>query len=118
MLTPARDAQYQANQFPPTCTPICTPTCTHTLACTPTHPATHSHIHKRQHGIIRKQALELQCIEKVGHVEFVGINFYSRQQAPGKDYIAKYIQRARDFGLSNYLDQGFGLTIVNQTGCD
>ena len=62
--------------------------------------------------------LELQCVEKLGHVEFVGINFYSQQQNPGQAYIDGMIKRARAKGLGVYLDaKPFKTTIVPQTNC-
>ena len=59
--------------------------------------------------------LELQCIDKLNHVEFVGINFYSRQRNPGKKYIENILQLARDRGLGVYMDSGFKVTIVDQS---
>eukprot|EP00944_MAST-04C_sp_MAST-4C-sp1_P016021 g16021.t1 len=59
--------------------------------------------------------LELQCVQKMNHVDFVGINFYSRQRNPGKAYIDRILQLARDRGLGVYMDSGFKVTIVDQS---
>jgi hypothetical protein len=61
--------------------------------------------------------LEMQCVEKFNHVEFVGLNFYSRQQTPGKIYIDNMLQVARDRGLGIYMDHGEKVTIVDQENC-
>eukprot|EP00039_Didymoeca_costata_P028050 m.19838 g.19838 ORF g.19838 m.19838 type:complete len:216 (+) comp6686_c0_seq2:85-732(+) len=61
--------------------------------------------------------LELQCVEELGHVDFVGINFYSSFKDPGMQYINTFVDHARAFGLGVYLDHGEGVTIVNQTDC-
>ena len=55
-------------------------------------------------------------MEKFGHVDFVGINFYARP-CTGKAYIDRLIQIARYHGLGMYLDGGTGIQITDQTNC-
>uniref|UniRef100_A0A0G4IAK7 Uncharacterized protein n=1 Tax=Chromera velia CCMP2878 TaxID=1169474 RepID=A0A0G4IAK7_9ALVE len=62
--------------------------------------------------------IEFQCTEKRGRVDFVGINFYSRQQFSSVEYVDLIEQRARERGLGVYLDSGFGLTRLNHSSCD
>jgi len=61
--------------------------------------------------------LELQCVEEAGHVWFVGINFYSRQQSPGDEYVQNFLQVGRDFGLGPYMDSGLKVTVVDHSNC-
>ena len=61
--------------------------------------------------------LEVQCVEKFGHVDFVGINFYVQFAQPGKKYVENLIDIARGHGLGMYLDGGTGIQIVDQTNC-
>ena len=61
--------------------------------------------------------VELQCVAKNNHVDFVGINFYSRQRQPGQAYINAMLNAARARGLGGYMTSGEGLTIVPQVNC-
>ena len=58
--------------------------------------------------------IEFQCVEKVDHVWFVGLNWYSRQRIVSKDYIDSLLSAARKRGLSYFMDYGTGVTIVDQ----
>ena len=58
--------------------------------------------------------IEFQCVEKVDHVWFVGINWYSRQRIVSKDYINSLLSAARKRGLGYFMDYGTGVTIVDQ----
>ena len=60
---------------------------------------------------------EFQCVERWGHVWFVGINWYSRIQNATQDYIEHILDRSRERGLGMYMDKGEGVRIVDQKDC-
>jgi len=61
--------------------------------------------------------LEMQCVEILGHVAFVGVNFYS--SVPEHTYLEemKAAWHARGLDEFIYPASGAQLTPVNQTGC-
>ena len=61
--------------------------------------------------------IELQCVEKLDHVWFIGINFYSKQRNATQEYIDSMLQAARARGLGVYLDNGFGVHAIDQQNC-
>lgn len=61
--------------------------------------------------------IELQCLEKLDHVWFVGINWYSRSLNTTEAYIDSMLNAARKRGLGFYMDHGEKVTIVDQKDC-
>jgi hypothetical protein len=61
--------------------------------------------------------LEMQCVEILGHVAFVGVNFYS--SVPEHTYLEEMKQAWHNRGLDEYIypKSGKQLTLVDQTGC-
>lgn len=59
--------------------------------------------------------LEMQCVEWMEHVIFVGINYYSKTQTEAAFQEIDAAARAR--GLGFWLDQGFGLKRVDHSNC-
>eukprot|EP00928_Gymnodinium_smaydae_P076702 TRINITY_DN5975_c1_g2_i1.p1 TRINITY_DN5975_c1_g2~~TRINITY_DN5975_c1_g2_i1.p1 ORF type:complete len:254 (+),score=52.42 TRINITY_DN5975_c1_g2_i1:48-764(+) len=59
--------------------------------------------------------IEMQCVEWLHHVAFVGINFYAKVKG---DAVFKEMEAAaRARGLGFYMDKGFGLRRVDFTDC-
>lgn len=58
--------------------------------------------------------IEFQCVEKLDHVWFVGINWYSRERNVTKAYIDGLLHAARARGLGFYMDKGMGVYSVDQ----
>jgi hypothetical protein len=67
--------------------------------------------------------IEFQCSEKKsldhpnGHVDFVGINWYSKEPVLSKDKLDLMLQRARDRGLGPYMDSGLKVRTMPQANC-
>ena len=61
--------------------------------------------------------IELQCVEKLDHVWFIGLNFYSKQRNATKEYLDGMLNAARARGLGVYMDKGLGMFTVDQTNC-
>merc|ERR1719199_793004 len=61
--------------------------------------------------------LEMQCVEVLGHVAFVGVNFYS--SVPEHTYLEEMKAAWHALGLDDYIypKSGKQLTPVDQTGC-
>jgi len=61
--------------------------------------------------------LEMQCVEILGHVAFVGVNFYS--SVPEHTYLEEMKAAWHARGLDDFIYPATGkqLTLVNQTGC-
>jgi len=61
--------------------------------------------------------LEMQCVEVLGHVAFVGVNFYS--SVPEHTYLEEMKAAWHARGLDDYIYPASGaqLTLVNQAGC-
>ena len=59
-------------------------------------------------------AIEFQCVEKLDHIWFVGINWYSRQANVTDEYYESMINAARARGLGYFMDSGFKVTLVDQ----
>lgn len=61
--------------------------------------------------------LEMQCVEILGHVAFVGVNFYS--SVPEHTYLEEMKAAWHARGLDDYIypAKGAQLTPVDQTGC-
>lgn len=61
--------------------------------------------------------LEMQCVEILGHVAFVGVNFYS--SVPEHTYLEEMKAAWHARGLDDFIYPAHGaqLTLVNQTGC-
>ena len=59
-------------------------------------------------------AIEFQCVEKLDHVWFVGINWYSRLNSVSQQYIDNMLTAARKRGLGVYMDTGEKATLVDQ----
>ncbi|CAK0848407.1 unnamed protein product [Prorocentrum cordatum] len=60
-------------------------------------------------------SLEMQCVQWMGHVVFVGINYYSKVNSEAAFQEMDRAARARGLGL--WLDHGFGLRRVSFTDC-
>jgi hypothetical protein len=60
-------------------------------------------------------ALEFQCVEWMGRVRFIGINYYSKLKTEAAFQEMDKAARAR--GLGFYMDAGFGLRRVNHSNC-
>ena len=60
-------------------------------------------------------AVEFQCVQKFGHVVFVGINFYARRTT--EEVYAEMLAAARASGIDYYTNQNFGLHNVSQDDC-
>ena len=61
--------------------------------------------------------IEFQCAEKLGHVDFIGINWYSKQPTLSQDKLDLILQRARQRGLGPYMDSGLKVRTMPQTNC-
>merc|ERR1719446_341689 len=60
--------------------------------------------------------LEMQCVEALGHVVFVGINFYSKLKTEAAFQEMKAAAEARGLGL--WIDsKPWGLSRVDHTNC-
>ena len=59
--------------------------------------------------------LEFQCVETLGHIDFIGVNFYSSVKT--HDYLEEMKASATKHGLDQYIYEGKQLTLVDQTGC-
>ena len=64
-----------------------------------------------------ERVLEFQCVEFLGRVRFVGINWYSRIQVVDDAYLQSFLQMARDRGLGVYMDEGEKVFMPNQRNC-
>lgn len=63
--------------------------------------------------------IEFQCVEKLNHVWFIGINWYSRiVDSSDSGYLKNIIDVARARGLGFYMDRWEKVYYVNQTNCD
>eukprot|EP00931_Biecheleriopsis_adriatica_P095257 TRINITY_DN6889_c0_g1_i1.p1 TRINITY_DN6889_c0_g1~~TRINITY_DN6889_c0_g1_i1.p1 ORF type:complete len:255 (-),score=57.34 TRINITY_DN6889_c0_g1_i1:92-781(-) len=60
-------------------------------------------------------SLELQCVEALGGVKFVGINFYAKKRSV-KAYNDMY-RVMKETGIDHYAFQGFGLRNVSHHDC-
>eukprot|EP00467_Chlorarachnion_reptans_P004006 CAMPEP_0114497792 /NCGR_PEP_ID=MMETSP0109-20121206/6522_1 /TAXON_ID=29199 /ORGANISM="Chlorarachnion reptans, Strain CCCM449" /LENGTH=109 /DNA_ID=CAMNT_0001675215 /DNA_START=498 /DNA_END=828 /DNA_ORIENTATION=+ len=61
--------------------------------------------------------IEFQCVEKLNHVWFVGINFYSMKPHLTQEEETVMLNAARKQGIGMYMDKGLGLYKVSQDGC-
>ena len=61
--------------------------------------------------------IELQCMEKLGHVWFVGINFYVRTPHLSPGAFDALLNAGRAQGIGMYMDNGQGLFNVSQDNC-
>ena len=59
--------------------------------------------------------LEFQCVETLGHIDFIGVNFYSSVKT--YDFLEEMKASATAHGLDQYIYAGNNLTLVDQTGC-
>ena len=59
--------------------------------------------------------LEFQCVETLGHIDFIGVNFYSSVKTP--DFLEEMKASATAYGIDEYIYAGNQLTLVDQTGC-
>ncbi|XP_013398735.1 uncharacterized protein LOC106165176 [Lingula anatina] len=61
--------------------------------------------------------IEFQCVEVLGRIDFVGINFYHRRNNVTKDELEGMFKVARQQGLGEYMDYGPKVTIVDHRNC-
>ena len=61
--------------------------------------------------------IEFQCLEKLDHVWFVGINWYSRSYKVSEEYYDEILNAARKRGLGFYMDSGEKVYRVDQSNC-
>ena len=61
--------------------------------------------------------LEFQCVEELGHVAFIGVNFYSSEK--DHRYLEEMKAAATKYGIDKFIYPTIGpqLTLVDQTGC-
>jgi len=59
--------------------------------------------------------IEIQCMEGLGRVLFVALNFYSKDKSEANFNEMNAAARAR--GLGFYMDAGFGLSRVDHSNC-
>jgi hypothetical protein len=64
----------------------------------------------------RGWALEMQCVEALGSIRFVGINFYSRTVS--EDSFQEMLAAAKRSGIDFFFKGGFGLMRVDHSNCD
>jgi hypothetical protein len=65
-------------------------------------------------------ALEFQCVEEVGVIAFVGVNFYSRwtvDDPRGAQANSEMMAAAQKWGVYNYTGGPSGFRTINHTGC-
>ena len=61
--------------------------------------------------------IEFQCVEKLGRVWFVGINWYCRKNIVTETYFENMMKAARARGLGFYMDSGEKVFVVEQKNC-
>ncbi len=61
--------------------------------------------------------IEFQCVEKLGRMLFVGINWYCRESKVSDEYYENLLKVARSRGLGVYMDKGEGVSKVDQENC-
>ncbi len=61
--------------------------------------------------------IEFQCVEKLGRVWFVGINWYCRENQVSEEYYQNLLKVARSRGLDFYMDKGEGVFRIDQKNC-
>jgi hypothetical protein len=61
--------------------------------------------------------VEFQCATKLGHVDFIGINWYTKDQQVSPETIAELEEAARRRGLGPYMDDGFKVRNMSQVNC-
>jgi hypothetical protein len=61
--------------------------------------------------------LELQCTTKFDHVDFIGINWYSKFKSVSNETSARMLQVARDLGFGPYMDDGFKVRTNSFDNC-
>lgn len=64
--------------------------------------------------------LEFQCVEKLGTIAFVGVNFYSRwtvSDPRGVTANQEMAVAAAKWGVYNFTGGAAGFTVVNHSGC-
>ena len=59
--------------------------------------------------------LEFQCVEELGRDLFVGVNFYSAER--DFRFLEVMKERAKEFGIFEFVEKGLGLTLVEHEGC-
>ena len=59
-------------------------------------------------------AIEFQCVEKLDHVWFIGINWYSRSNIVSEQYMDQLLAAARARGLGFYMEK---VLQVDQKNC-
>ena len=67
--------------------------------------------------------IEFQCRQKEGelgkeHVKFTGINFYSKVKVLSVEDLQNFENAGRARGLGFYMDEGVGVTILDQSKCE
>jgi len=60
-------------------------------------------------------SLEMQCVEFLGRIAFVGINYYTKEKT--EEAFQQIDKVARAQGLGYFLDKNTGVRRVNHTGC-
>ena len=62
--------------------------------------------------------LELQCVDTLGEIAFIGVNFYSSLKT--HDFLEDMKASATKYGLDEFIypSKGYQLTLVDQTGCE
>jgi len=60
-------------------------------------------------------SLEMQCVEWLGRIVFVGINYYTKEKTEAAFQQIDKVARAQ--GLGYFLDKNAGVHRVNHTGC-
>ena len=61
--------------------------------------------------------IELQCVERLHHVWFVGVNFYSRNNRVTQAQWDVMMDAAKARGIDSYMSAGLGLYHVPQVNC-
>lgn len=78
-----------------------------------TFPDTVVDVHESADGVY-EWVIEFQCLEKLDHVWFIGINWYSRPRNVTKDYLDSLLNAAKARGLGVYMESGLGVHYVDQ----
>ena len=74
------------------------------------------HVDSITNEIVYDWALEFQCVEVLGNIVFVGVNYYSRSDSQ-RDFAAMNAS-AYNHGIWPYIEAGFGLKIVDRSKCN
>ena len=61
--------------------------------------------------------IEFQCVEKLGRVWFIGINWYCRKNIVSDAYLENMLKAARTRGLGFFMDSGEKVFKVEQKNC-